>query len=369
MSCATGLWHTVTLDDEGCVHSFGSGNRGQLGIDNDLNDYLPVQVSNLPKIKQVSCGLLFTVCLDYDGFVWSFGENLHGQLGAGRRKNIKRPQKIEEIPPMKSIYCGGFHTLLLSNDDTIWSCGKNEHGQLCLGNNEFQSNIKQTSCSNVSKICAGALFSLFQNINGEIFGCGSNISGELGLGFNNPFQLEVSIIYNQPPNIIQFSCGFNHSLFLDVEGNVFSVGYNEIGNLGLGNNTNQNELQKIPNIPPIQSISCIGNSCYLIDFDDNLWSFGNNQYGQLGHGDDVALNSPTKINSIKNIVQISIGYGDHFLAKDSDNKIIVTGDNGWGQIAAENTSDPIETPEVIDSKYFKIWGNNPKPNHKKSARK
>ena len=34
-------------------------------------------------------------------------------------------------------------------------------------------------------------------------------------------------------------------------------GNNEYGQLGLGHNTDQNELTKIPNIPPIKILSCV----------------------------------------------------------------------------------------------------------------
>ena len=53
--------------------------------------------------------------------------------------------------------------------------------------------------------------------------------------------------------------------------------------LGLGHNTDQNVLSKIVNIPPNQTISCNFASSYLIDFEGNLWSFGADDYGQLGH--------------------------------------------------------------------------------------
>ena len=79
--------------------------------------------------------------------------------------------------------------------------------------------------------------------------------------FNNKSQITPSLIPNLPPNIVQFVCGASQSLFLDPEGNVFSVGSNEFGQLGLGQNfTNQNVLNKIPNIPPIKIISCMAAS-------------------------------------------------------------------------------------------------------------
>ena len=91
----------------------------------------------------------------------------------------------------------------------------------------------------------------FKNNKGEIFSCGDNQFGACGLGhFNHP-QITPSLIHNAPSNIVQFVCGPNNSLFLDCEGNVYSVGFNWNGQLGLGHNTAQNELNKIPNIPPI----------------------------------------------------------------------------------------------------------------------
>ena len=147
----------------------------------------------------------------------------------------------------------------------------------------------KTLFSNISIISAGFRHSLFQNNEGEIFACGNNMSGECGSGQFNLCQITPSIILNVLSNIVQFVCGAGHSLFLDSKGNVFSVGNNYYGQLGLGHFANQNELNKIPNIAPIKIISCANASCYLIDFEGNLWTFGSSDYG---HGDSIHENSP-----------------------------------------------------------------------------
>ena len=143
--------------------------------------------------------------------------------------------------------------------------------------------------------------------------------------FNDP-QITPSLIPNLPSNIVDFICGGCQSLFLDSEGNVYSVGDNVYGSLGLGHNINQNVLSKIPNIPPIKIISCANASCYLIDFEGNLWSFGDDEYGQLGHGFKSTNNVPKVISTLKDIQQLSCGScGFHFIAKNSQNQIFVTG--------------------------------------------
>ena len=132
---------------------------------------------------------------------------------------------------------------------------------------------------------------------------------------------------------------------------------------------NQNLLQQISNIPSIQSISCVGFSSYLIDFDGNLWSFGQNIYGQLGFVSTSKKHPvPTKVESLKDIRQVSYGPGGkHFLAKDSQNKIFVTGLNRDGQLGTGNTTT-LSIPTEINEEYFSIWGNG-KNTRAKSARK
>ena len=279
--------------------------------------------------------------------------------------DVNVPQKVQNIPPVVSVACGPYQTLIITNDSDLWACGYNQFGQLCLGNHKQQNTFKQTSFSNISTILVGDSHSLFQNDKGEIFSCGRNNNGQLGLGHFNS-QITPSLIPNLPSNIVQFVCGGYHNLFLDSEGNVFSVGCNLNGQLGLGNDKNQNVLNQIPNIPPIRSISCHFHSSYLIDFEGNVWSFGYNGTGGLGHGDTTNRNVPTKIESLKDILQISCGpCGTHFFAKDSQNTIFVTGSNYSGQLGVTHAKT-FSIPEKVS--YSSIWGEVVK-SKAKSARK
>ena len=373
MAACCGGYHTITLSNDGTLHSFGKNSEGQLGLGHNNDVSLPTPISNLPQISKISCGCHFTVCVDYEGFMWSFGENGSGQLGTGNTinfnvpqnnwgqfgtgntTNFNFPQKILEIPPVLSVSCGSEHTLIITTDSNLWSCGYNMYGQLCLGNQENQSKPRQTSFSNISKISTGSHHSLFQNDKGEIFSCGYNYQGQCGLGHFKSPQITPSLILNLPSNIVQFICGSSLSLFLDSEGNIFSVGDNKFGQLGLGHNTNKNVLNKIPNIPPIQTISCVFASCYLIDYEGNLWTFGLNENRQLGHGDKTNINIPKVITTLTNIQQISYGStGYHFHAKNSHNQIFVAGDNAFGQLGTGDTQS-ISIPKEINSKYSTIW--------------
>ena len=358
MAACSGDYHTITLSNDGTLHSFGKNNDGQLGLGHNYHVSLPTPIPNLPNITQVSCGNNFTVCVDCEGFIWSFGYNSHGQIGTGNKATrFNIPQKIQDFPPVLSVSCGYAHTLIITTDSNLWSCGHNGKGQLCLGNEERQMKPQKTSFSDVSKISAGSYHSLFQNDKGEIFSCGCNCSGECGLGYYSESQITPSLILNLPANIIQFVCGYHFSLFLDSEGCVFSVGHNAYGTLGLGHEIKQNVLNKIPFIPPIKTISCVHSSCYLIDFEGNLWSFGYNYFGQLGHGGNTEnINTPKIVNTLKDIHQISHGStGVHFIAKNTQGQIFCSGSNNFGQLGTGDF-EPVSIHKEINSQYSTIWG-------------
>ena len=355
MACFTIADRSVTLSDDGTVYSFGFNGNGKLGLGFCSASALPSPIPNLPTITQISCGFNFTACIDEEGFMWSIGKPNYMIKGI----NTFRPQKVKNIPLVHSISCGMEHVLIITNDSNLWSWGRNDFGELCLGNKKNQVKPEQTSFSNISKIFAGNDYSLFQNNAGDIFACGNNTAGQLGLDHKNHPQIEPCRIVNQPENIIYFCCAINHSLFLDIDGNVYSVGKNLNGQLGLGHNTDQAILNQIQDIPPMKMISCIGFCSYLLDFDGNVWSFGSNSNGQLGHDNIFPYYVPTIIPDLKNIQQISKGcLAYHFLAMDFDNKIFTLGDNSFGQLGDDiNKSKINKIPKKLNSHYFSIWGN------------
>ena len=358
MACVCGFQLTITLSDDGTVYSFGKNDYGALGLGHNNDVSLPTPIPTLPKINLISCGFNFTVCVDYEGFIWSFGGNNFGQLGTGNTIDYNVPQKLQffGISPVVSVSCGYEHTLIITNDDDLWSWGRNDKGQLCHEDTEDLSIPLKTSFSDISKVSTGYHHSLFQNNKGEIFACGDNEQGQCGLGHFNSPQITPTLILNVPSNIVQFASGYYQNLFLDSGGNVFSVGYNNFGQLGLGHNTDQNELNKIQNIPRIKIISIVRSSGYLVDFEGNLWAFGVNNFGQLGHSDRAHKNAPQIVNSLKDIQQIAFGLcGFHFFAKNSQNQIFVTGLNSHGQLGTGDIQS-LSIPKELGSQYSTIWG-------------
>ena len=352
MACVSGLQFVFFLSEDGTAYCFGQNSLGQLGLGHKDTIHVPCMVPNLPKIQFISCGYYHTVCVDEEGGMWTFGQNSYGQLGTGNIRDSLHPQKIENIPFVTSVSCGGYHTLFITNENDLWSIGHNSCGQLFLGNYSNKDQPTKTNYSNVVRISTGDNVSFLQNDSG-IYGCGRNEYGQLGLGHTKSPQVIPQLIENQPSNIIQFCTGYNHSLFLDIEGNVFSVGNNDYGKLG--RSTPKMDLLPVKNIPPIQLVSCVGHSSYLLDFNGKVWSFGGNAYGQLGLGDTRSTRDiPTEISSVNYIHQISSGScGDHLLLKDAKDNIYFVGHGLSTEIIKTSAA---HRPVKIDSCYSSVWG-------------
>jgi alpha-tubulin suppressor-like RCC1 family protein len=77
--------------------------------------------------------------------------------------------------------------------------------------------------------------------NGNVWAWGRNIYGQLGKGIfsdssNVPVQVKKSAS-EYLTDIISIDAGFEHSMAIDKDGNVWVWGINEFGQLGLGNTT------------------------------------------------------------------------------------------------------------------------------------
>src|SRR5437016_471272 len=80
---------------------------------------------------------------------------------------------------------------------------------------------------------------------------------------------------------------------------VFAFENNCYGQLGLGDNQDRNILGNgssafVPRNMKAKTVSCGENHTVIIDLHGNVMTFGNNSYGQLGLGDNQNRNNPTQ---------------------------------------------------------------------------
>ena len=156
-------------------------------------------------------------------------------------------------------------------------------------------------------------------------------------------------------DIKMIDCGSYHVLCLDFDGNIFSFGDNDCGQLGLGQDYNELKKTFIPqkiNIPLCKQIAC-GDYFSMCLAENNLvYCFGNNNEGQCGLGSsNKYYNSPQLIPNFHNIEYIACG-GYHSICKTYNNVYYGWGHNYFGQLGHdkyENYHKPIKCNNYPDN--------------------
>ena len=74
----------------------------------------------LPTITALTARGGHSLALDQDGTVWSWGNNEYGQLGDGTTDSSITPQRASRIPSMDSIAASSGHSLGLSRHGALW---------------------------------------------------------------------------------------------------------------------------------------------------------------------------------------------------------------------------------------------------------
>lgn len=199
---SAGSWHSVVITSKGRALTFGSSNYGQLGLGNQNNQLLPLEVpkpSQDPSVKftDASAGGSHTLFLGSDGNVYGVGMNSWGELGNGSRVDIQltltrmlKPQNAPNVT-YTNLSAGGYHSLMVGSDNHLYGCGYNGYGQ--LGNNStnvttvpvkvFQPDNKPETFEYYNSIDAGSgtsTVSVSIGEDGNVYSFGSNEYHALG---------------------------------------------------------------------------------------------------------------------------------------------------------------------------------------------
>ena len=181
------------------------------------------------------------------GVIISFGNNCHNETSHDKYEMLTLPRVIFKLKNIiiDHIYSGWEHNIVLSNKGEIFSFGYNQSYQCGLPN----SNLLCRNCindpTNISKIhnlygkyiSCGNEHSLILSNNNEVYGIGSNEDGVLGLNDTKIKSFKPILIHfgendEYTKKIKQISCGSVHNLALSDDGKIFSWGAAMGGQLG-----------------------------------------------------------------------------------------------------------------------------------------
>jgi alpha-tubulin suppressor-like RCC1 family protein len=350
---------SLGLKSDGTVWAWGRNNYGQFGNGTKTNSLVPVPVSNLTGVIDISVGYYNAFALKSDGTVWAWGYNYYGQLGNGTQTDSLVPVPVSNLTGVIAISGGFDNTSVLKSDGTVWAWGRNIYGQLGNGTN-ISSNVPVpvSNLTGVIAISGGYYNILALKSDGTVWAWGSNNFGQLGNGTQIDSNVPVPVS-NLTGVIAISSSKLSASFALKSDGTVWAWGYGYLGQLGIGGGSNYNVPTLISNLTGVSAIAGGEYNACALKSDGTVWAWGTNSFGQLGNGTNINSNVPVPVSNLTDVIAISMG-GVSSLALKSDSTIWAWGDSNYGQFGngTEYTSSnvPLQTPVNLGLVY-KTSGN------------
>ncbi|MDT7506838.1 InlB B-repeat-containing protein [Bifidobacterium sp. H6bp22N] len=275
---SAGFTHSFAFGSDGNLYSWGDNSDGQLGRDTGSAKYdttpgkvpLPAGVASF---TQVSGGTFYSLAMGSDGNLYSWGTNTFGELGrdTGSARSDSTPRKV-------SI---------------------------------------RTGVAKLTTISAKGWCSLAMDSDGNLYSWGYNLYGELGRKTDNPTINVVPVKVTMPAGItrfIWFAEGTEHTLAMGSDGNLYSWGWDYYGQLGReNNNTSDSTPRKVMMPAGVSYIQASAGEAFSVAMgsDGNLYSWGDNESGQLGRdtGDSTQNTSSAKVAFPENPRPVSVSFG------------------------------------------------------------
>lgn len=192
---------------------------------NFTKNFKTPQLEQLAFIKDIACGEEHSIILDDEDNIWTFGLNYNGQLGLGHHSETQNSEKIEKFTKnkIKKIESEGDISFAVTEPGEIfmWPIRNTKTGEVISVPRPvaFPEKIGNVAC--------GGGFVLFLSVNGMVYSMGgSNVYGQLGHGDTRPrlkpALIEIFATHNE--RISQVSCGFKHCVAKSYKNKAYSWG-------------------------------------------------------------------------------------------------------------------------------------------------
>ena len=145
-------------------------------------------------------------------------------------------------------------------------------------------------------------------------------------------------LFSIKKRIVSICCGFFHFICLEDDGLVYTLGSNQFGKLGVGEEIKFSEEMLKVNLPCIRVISCGDDFNVCLATNGKVFAFGKNNFGQIGIGNKYEIYYPQQIEGLKEIMFIECGATFSF-CKSIKGKVYCWGFNRSGQLGIRNTTN------------------------------
>ncbi|KAM4736045.1 regulator of chromosome condensation [Anableps anableps] len=311
--------HRSHCKEVGQVLVLGQGDVGQLGLGENITERKKPALLSLPEnIVQVVAGGMHTVCLSETGHIYTFGCNDDGALGRDTSEEGSEmvPGKVVLNEKVVHVSAGDSHTAALTEDGSVYIWGS------------FRDNNGVIGLLEAMKTCP----------------------------------VPVKIPLKEP--VVKIASGNDHVVLLTLDGNLYTSGSGEQGQLGrvpecFSNRGGRKGLERLL-VPQIVKVKgkvrftdafCGAYFTFAVSKEGYVYGFGLSNYHQLGTQSTKMCFAPVKLTCFKNSTTAWVDFSGgqhHTLCLDAKGQVYSLGRAEYGRLGlgqgAEEKSEP--TPVV-----------------------
>ena len=344
---------------EVCLDSLGQGGGGWM---------IPACL-HATAVDQVAIGFEHLLVLSARGQLYSWGKNLFGQLGhgtclsVGTPLHMSEPQRIEVLEGHRvlEVAAGAFHSMAIveGRGGTSWVHSWGFGGDCALGHgkedDEHQPRAVRcadASAASMGSVAAGVRHSLSLSRSGKVWSWGHGSSGELGVDGVHESATPLPIRTLEEVRIRAIAAGDQHSLAIDIDGQLWDWGLKLWGPI-----TREQLAAQPPAIPrrvPLQGMRVravaagrLHSMALTMDGQVLTWGQDPSRTGKLGHGDERHVLTPMRVPELDGVAAVAAST-NHSLAIAAEANVLW----GWGASAnlggADDEDDEgYDTPRVL----------------------
>jgi len=317
---------SAAIAENGDLYTWGENEYGQLGHDKSADGQwgspytsTPTKVPGLSGVVAVSLGFSHGAALTASGEVYTWGRNDSGKLGYGEASSSvgssnqagSEPKKVPGLPKVVAISMGAHHSAAVTADGDLYTWGDNMFGQLGYKSNTFRGADGQTAgmpytatptkvpgLKDVVAVSLGFAHSAALTSNGEVYTWGRNDFGQLGYGSKDFDQYggAISTTPSKVPglkNVAAITMGYAFSAAITTSGDLYTWGNNYSGQLG-NKSTEKDSFgrpfttkpTKVPGLGKIISVSLGATHSAAVTANGDVYTWGDNWLGKLGYLSD-----------------------------------------------------------------------------------
>lgn len=344
---------TADVYDGGALYAFGDATAGILGNEGTATSFdrsSPVQIGALTNWKDVAGGDDHSLAIDQDGALWSWGNGLYGVLGHGNVISRSSPVQVGALTNWKKVDAGNDMSMALKDDGTLWAWGND----LAIYRS---SPVQVGSDTDWVDFSCGNLMAIAQKENGTVWTWGTNTDGQLGLGFtgtgaHSSSPTQIGKLWSTIPYL--GSDSHDHTFAIDDQGHLYGWGGNDPwghGARGSNSTTRYLDLGLIDDSVWYR-VSTNNQNTLALKADGTLWAAG--FYKPGGWGSNTGRSTMTQIGALTNWADISGGH-EHTGAIKQDGTLWMWGEGSFGRtglLSQVDRNSPVQAGS--DTQWVKV---------------